>query len=637
MLGRVGPARGKSASSENWKTMPAFMPVIVPDTMSTNPRAYSVLILSLALLLHGSLAQAQSQLKDRPKQSSLSASTGARALNRGQARSPNGDPLEILVTDLRETGTRIAELRQGLRTASGDSRALLLPELAEVRTRYRRELVNASASLADEKLSPTSKESLNNARADVDRRLRTEGALIEKELQSELRHLVSLIARVDKATAEDRPDAEASRNASAERTPLLLGEMAANLKARETLGNRPNTAHTRLKIWLGQSSRLVGAALHSISEQTKLLQEPSGEQPNPDVAKHLSALLSFQSRIVSLQRKNLALMDGYGMNTTQYRQELITTTGEVSEDILNVGVLAGLIAQGKDAGIKWMMEKASVVAFRLISFLVIVFLFLGLARIGRGLAKRAVARAPSVSSLAGEFFVKMAGRSILVVGLVIAAGQAGFQVGPVLAGLGIAGFVLGFALQDILSNFASGMMILMYRPFDVGDVIEAAGAHGTVKAMNLVSTSVLTFDNQMLLVPNNKIWGGVVRNVTHQSTRRVDLSFGIAYSDDIDHAEQVLCSIVAETKLVLKDPVAIVRLHELADSSVNFVVRPWVKTEDYWSVYWSITREVKRRFDAEGLSFPFPQRDVHVYEEGSLDRRQRNSDIVSAMPPPKLG
>jgi len=177
--------------------------------------------------------------------------------------------------------------------------------------------------------------------------------------------------------------------------------------------------------------------------------------------------------------------------------------------------------------------------------------------------------------------------------------------------------VLGFALQDSLSNFAAGAMILIYRPFDVGDVIEAAGIAGKVSRMSLVSTTILTFDNQTLIVPNNKIWGDVIRNVTAQTIRRVDLVFGIGYADDVEHAESVFRDVVAKHEKVLADPKPTVKLHALGESSVDFIVRPWCRKEDYWDVYWDLTREVKLRFDREGISIPFPQRDVHVFAESS--------------------
>jgi small conductance mechanosensitive channel len=213
-------------------------------------------------------------------------------------------------------------------------------------------------------------------------------------------------------------------------------------------------------------------------------------------------------------------------------------------------------------------------------------------------------------------FVSIAAKAVMIVGILVGLSQLGFQLGPILAGLGVAGFIVGFALQDTLSNFAAGAMILIYRPYDVGDMIEAAGGvFGKVSHMSLVSTTILTIDNQTLVVPNSKIWGDVIKNVTAQRERRIDMVFGISYSDDIPKAEQILESILEQHPKVLKEPEPIVKLHNLGDSSVDFVVRPWVRTEDYWDVHWDVTREVKMRFDAEGVSIPFPQRDVHFYRE----------------------
>ncbi|ABN60050.1 MscS Mechanosensitive ion channel [Shewanella baltica OS155] len=196
----------------------------------------------------------------------------------------------------------------------------------------------------------------------------------------------------------------------------------------------------------------------------------------------------------------------------------------------------------------------------------------------------------------------------------VALSQLGIELGPLLAGFGIAGVIIGFALQDTLSNFASGMMILIYRPYDVGDLINAAGVTGRVSHMSLVSTTIKTMDNQRLIIPNNKIWGDTINNITAEHQRRVDMTFGIGYSDNIEHAEAILKSIVEAHPKVQALPAPTIKLHLLGESSVDFIVRPWAKPEDYWEVYWDITREVKMRFDAEGISIPFPQRDVHIYQ-----------------------
>jgi small conductance mechanosensitive channel len=203
---------------------------------------------------------------------------------------------------------------------------------------------------------------------------------------------------------------------------------------------------------------------------------------------------------------------------------------------------------------------------------------------------------------------------VFLLGLIIALSMLEVNIGPLLAGLGVIGFVVGFALQNTLSNFAAGFMILLYRPYDIGDYVTAGGVSGTVDSMNLVSTTIKTPDNQSEIVPNGQIWGGTITNVTGNETRRIDFVFGIGYDDDIAKAQKVLEEIVASNQKVLQNPVPVIQVHELADSSVNFVCRPWVNTGDYWTVYWEITRAVKERFDAEGIGIPYPQQDVHVYQ-----------------------
>jgi small conductance mechanosensitive channel len=197
---------------------------------------------------------------------------------------------------------------------------------------------------------------------------------------------------------------------------------------------------------------------------------------------------------------------------------------------------------------------------------------------------------------------------------VIALSMLEVNIGPFLAAIGAAGFIIGFALQGTLSNFAAGVMILLYRPYDVGDYVDIAGTAGTVDAMSLVSTTLKTPDNQIVVVPNGQIWGNVITNVTGSPQRRVDFTFGIGYDDDVDKAASVLEDILTSHKLVLKDPAPTIKVHELADSSVNLIARPWVKTSDYWTVYWDVTREVKKRFDAEGISIPYPQQDVYMHQ-----------------------
>jgi small conductance mechanosensitive channel len=286
-------------------------------------------------------------------------------------------------------------------------------------------------------------------------------------------------------------------------------------------------------------------------------------------------------------------------------------------NILDRRVALSLLQQWMASARQWAVEKGPNVILRVVVLLVILALFKLLATLTRRVLRRLFATSKvRLSLLAQDMLLSVSSKTILALGLLVGLSQLGVSLGPVLAGLGVAGFILGFALQESLSNFAAGAMILFYRPFDVGDMVEAAGVFGRVSSMSLVSTTILTFDNQTLIVPNRKIWGDVIKNVTAQTTRRVDMEFGISYADDIPHAERVLREILEGHDKVLGDPEPIVKLHKLGESSVDFVVRPWVRTADYWDVYWDVTREVKMRFDREGITIPFPQRDVHVQADG---------------------
>lgn len=265
----------------------------------------------------------------------------------------------------------------------------------------------------------------------------------------------------------------------------------------------------------------------------------------------------------------------------------------------------------------WLMsgDGGIAVVLNLVKFVFVVVLAWMLARLIGGITRRALQRVRGASALLKEFLAGLVRKAVLTVGVVFALGFLGVNIAPFIAAIGAAGLVVGLALQGTLSNFASGIMILLYRPFDVGHIINAAGVEGKVQAMTLVSTTILTFDNQRIIVPNNSIWNDVITNVTGNATRRVDMVFGIGYGDDVEKAESILARILAEHPLVLSDPEPTIRLDALGDSSVNFIVQPWARTEDHGTVRWDVIRSVKQRFDAEGISIPFPQRDVHVYQE----------------------
>jgi small conductance mechanosensitive channel len=212
-------------------------------------------------------------------------------------------------------------------------------------------------------------------------------------------------------------------------------------------------------------------------------------------------------------------------------------------------------------------------------------------------------------------FVASLTKILLMVFMVLAAlGTLGVETTSFVAVIGAAGLAVGFALQGSLASFAAGVMLIVFRPFKVGDYVEAGGSAGVVEAIGIFSTKLKTPDNKEVVVPNSNITGGNITNYSAQETRRVDLVFGIGYEDDIKLAKDTLTEIVAADERVLKDPAPTIAVSELADSSVNFVVRPWVKTSDYWAVLFDVTEKVKLTFDAKGISIPFPQQDVHMHQ-----------------------
>lgn len=307
------------------------------------------------------------------------------------------------------------------------------------------------------------------------------------------------------------------------------------------------------------------------------------------------------------------LMADLGFDISEHEKHIIIATGELDTAVLNLGVFEAVLAESWHHSVAWLEEQGLTLLFKIILVLLIIFVSWAVARFTGHLVGRAFASGRlEASQLLQRIALAWVRRVVLLLGVLVALGQIGVSIGPLLAGLGVAGFIIGFALQDTLSNFASGVFILAYRPYDVGDVVEAGGVVGKVGDMSLVTTTIRTPDNQRIVVPNSKIWGNVIKNVTAETTRRVDLVFGISYADDIARAEEILDEILRAHPKVLDDPAPVVKLHELADSSVDFVARPWVATADYWDVHWDITREVKLRFDREGISIPFPQCDVHL-------------------------
>lgn len=391
------------------------------------------------------------------------------------------------------------------------------------------------------------------------------------------------------------------------------------INGRKALGlSDGNLREALLPILYLQGEAMIGRVEYTGRALGELRDRISLEPDNADVSAAVSELSRQQTQDLARLEIMIGLLNKLGEDPIAYRAVLLEQGNGLSIASFETGAVVSLLEDSWQAVQESVTENAPDFVFNLVVFILILVIFRALSRLTRNAVKSACER-PGVdmSTLLKDVLVSVCGSTVMVIGILVALAQVGISLGPMLAGLGVAGFVIGFALQDTLGNFAAGGMILIYRPYDVDDFVEVAGASGLVKKMSLVSTTITTFDNQTLVVPNSKIWGDVIKNVTAQKLRRVDLVFGIGYSDDIPKAEKILGEVVAAHEKTLSKPEALIKLHELGDSSVNFVVRPWVKTEDYWDVYWDLTREVKLRFDLEGVSIPFPQRDVHIYQESA--------------------
>ncbi len=247
----------------------------------------------------------------------------------------------------------------------------------------------------------------------------------------------------------------------------------------------------------------------------------------------------------------------------------------------------------------------------------LVALLVGLWVIGiiRKTVSRAFGRSGMEETLT-RFLLSLITVSLRVVLVVVFLGMLGVEAASFVAVIGAVAFAIGFALQGSLSNFAGGVLILIFKPYRVGDFIEAQGFAGTVREIQILNTILNTIDNKTVIIPNGQLATSALTNYSEEPTRRVDLTFGVAYDVDIEDAREAILAVVGKHESILPDPAPFVRVAELADSSVNFACRVWVEAPDYWTVFFDLNEGVKKELDSRGISIPFPQMDVHMVRGG---------------------
>lgn len=524
-----------------------------------------------------------------------------------------GEQASELLTIINDTAEQVNQNERLMTSASKEDKLVLQLQIHNLQKKQLNDIHNLTDALvALEKTEPQTK-------------LRKEVEYLFKTSTPRLWiHIDRLRGEIDKsrarridATLEERAAIEHEVNKYSGRLNVILEMSLTHIEKMDALGLDVKEAKEKLTRLLRERAIELSGRMELARERIDDLEARRKDTPDDSsIIIPLSANIRSLDNNASSMGVTLNLMDILELDTTVYREQLMTMTMDFSVGLMDTGAAVGFMSHTLKNITNWLIGKGPKYLFKFIVFMIIIVFFYFVKRLVKTALDKVLRTSHlNLSRLARRMIISTFSNIVLMFGILIALSQLGISLGPLLAGLGVAGFIVGFALQDTLGNFASGVMILLYRPYDIGDIVDVSGEFGTVNKMNLVSTSLLTLDNQKIVIPNSKIWGNVIKNVSDQRIRRVDMVFGISYSDDIPKTESVLADILKSNEKILDYPEPLVRLHALNDSSVDFIVRPWVKVDDYWEVYWDVTRKVKMRFDGEGISIPFPQRDVHVYNE----------------------
>ncbi|MGM0659283.1 MAG: mechanosensitive ion channel family protein [Pseudomonadota bacterium] len=381
---------------------------------------------------------------------------------------------------------------------------------------------------------------------------------------------------------------------------------------------------------------LSGQILLDATTLTELRNMIRADPTNTSLVKAERAVERKQMRNIQTLEQFIRLMDTIGINAGSYRALLVTQRGSIGVDILDREVFMSLLGNRIENAKDGLLTQGPNVVFKLIVFLSIVVAAWLLAQFVRGIVSALLHReSVQLHRLMEAMLISLSFGIVFTIGIVVALSTIGISLVPMLAGLGVAGIVVGFALQDTLSNFASGWMILIYRPYDVDDHVIVGGVEGTVKRMNLVSTTIATFDNQRLVIPNSKIWGDVITNLTANRIRRLKIPISIAYGEDLDRAEEILRDEISKHEGILRKPEPNVFVDAMEQSDILMVTHAWVRTPDYWTLLRSLTKRLKQRLDEEDIEIPFPQQDIYVRALPGSDVEKQPPKKPAAKPKPE--
>jgi small conductance mechanosensitive channel len=491
----------------------------------------------------------------------------------------------------------ISGLEREVERSTGEVQALALSRLDLRRTERRalmHRLVGAILTAEEDSLDA------GDLRAVVERYMPDQASELRAEIGRLQQEEQRTRGRRDRASVGEQVSLEQQLDILSGRESDALVAFAESAGQLESLAMEASAEGAFLESALETRGEQVSARLALSRELRRNLTnqtDPSGEQQR--------VLDARVARATEALQVTAGLMDERGLETSAYRRLLIQATGNITEDILDADVALGLISGWMESIKDWFRQNAPSVAFKLILFLLILLVTRTLARIaGRALERILRLRAQS-SELLLRTAVSLVIGGITAVGVLLALSQIGVEVGPLLAGLGVVGFIVGFALQGTLANLASGLLILFYRPFDVGDTVSAGGVTGQVLNMTLTATTLQSPDFIVLTVPNGKIWGGVIENKTANTYRAVLANFLVDPREDIEMVLRLLLEVTAENESVLQDPAPSATLVGITEKGLNVRFRATVPKDGYLNHVDSVLRDVKRRLDAAGVAFAY--------------------------------
>ena len=463
----------------------------------------------------------------------------------------------------------------------------------EVKTAVKEAVELEQESAEQEGVKEAAKEAVQKA---VEKQAEEE-AKIEKNGHTTAPSQVNKPAESKKVASKEEKETEEKAEATVEEANLT----EATKSTEENLSSVEPTGDEALKK-KGQELEKIGQAAKKAAEKK--------EEVKTHLLENLNDIREQKTKLIDRLNVILNELDKKGGDTNNYRLYVAAVGGikvDVTDTKTALSTIKGWI-KSEEGGLRW--------AKNFITFFSIVIAFWVVAIVVSSLVGKVMSLSKNSPTLFRKFIVITIRRVTTLVGIIVGLTALEINVGPIFAVLGAASFVLAFALQGTLSNFANGLMILFYKPFDISHSIEVSGVKGKVHAMNLVSTNIRTADGKSITIPNNAIWGNVIINATDTDSRRIDMIFRISYKDDLEKTAKILREILNSHPLIIKEPEGpVVELHELSEYSINIACRPWVKVDNYMRVYWDITKQVKTRFDQEGISIPMPQQEIYLHKK----------------------